>query len=289
MALFTDARSKPTKFARTWSIVAQQLLLIPEAVILAGLLAIGWASNFPPLLGLLAVTTALVFGLRIGLLTLAERHLTHGAYVRADRLVRLALKLNPWSADALVLRAQGLTHRGDDETAEHVLRRAAELYPDDQLLQNALAASVLSQGRIAEGWQIARIHDTTANLSPQMAQQIAWFALHVEDNPARARTLALQTNPDQLAPSLGLPLLTTIAEATIALGAHDDARKLLTTIEERLTGCAQPQQAELLYHLGRLHTALDGNGATYFRRSVELDPDGRYAQTAWRSAVTAQS
>lgn len=289
MALFTDAHRGPAKRARTLGLVAQQLLLIPEAVVLAGLLALGWASNFPPLLGLLAVTTALVFGLRLGLLALAERQLARGEYTRADKLIRVALKLNPWSADALVLRAQGLTHRGDDEKAEQVLRRAASLYPDDQLLQNALAASILSQGRIAEGWQLARTHDSTAKLSPQIAQQIAWFALHVEDNPARARTIALQTQPEQLAPSLALPLLTTIAEANIVMSAHDDARKLLTTIEQQLTLCAQPQQAELLYHLGRLHSALDGNGASYFRRSVELDPSGRYAQTAWRNAVAANS
>jgi tetratricopeptide (TPR) repeat protein len=257
--------------------------------VLAGLLALGWASNFPPLLGLLAVATALVFGLRLGLLALGERQLARGEYTRADKLIRIALKLNPWSADALVLRAQGLTHRGDDETAEHVLRRAASLYPDDHLLQNALAASILSQGRIAEGWQLARTQDTNAKLSPQVAQQIAWFALHLEDNPARARTVALQTQPDQLAPSLALPLLTTIAEANIALGAHDDARKLLADIEQQLTMCAQPQHAELLYHLGRLHSALNGNGAAYFRRSVELDPSGRYAQTAWRSAVSANT
>ncbi len=285
MALFSDVRSKPHKRSSVWAYIAQRVLLIPEAGVLLGLVLLGWKFSFPPLIGFLAILTVAAFALRLGLLSLAEQQLARGAYAQADRLVRAALRLNPWSADALVLRAQGLSQRGEDEAAEQVLRRAACLYPHDHMLQSALAASVVAQGRLSEGWQLVSTDQEATTDSPLVLQQLAWFALHVEDNPARARTLILRSAPDRLPPPVALPLLTTLAGAHIALGAQVNAREVLKTIEFRLGECAQPQQAELLYHLGRLYQILDDNGAVYYRRCVELDPDGRYAQAAWRSAV----
>ncbi len=289
MALVGDIRSKPNKRTTLWRALAQRVLLIPEAAIIVGLLVVGWASGFPPVLGFLACATMLAFGLRLGLMALAEQQLAHGAYARASKLTRAALRLNPWSADALALQAQGLSQQGEDEAAEQVLRRATTLYPDDRLLLSALASTVMVQGRVAEGWQLARSDDAVAATTPAVAQQLAWYALHVEDDPSRARTLVLRTNLERLPVAVSLPLRATLAEAQIALAAHDDARQELATIEQQLGLCVQVQQAELLYHLGRLHTALGENGTSYFRRSVERDPDGRYAQIAWRSAVNSKA
>ncbi len=289
MAWFSGVRSTPHKRSVTGKYIAQQALLIPEAAVVLGLVLLGWSLAFPPLVGFLAMATVLVFALRLGLLSLAEQRLARGAYTQADRLVRAALRLNPWSADALVLQAQGLSLRGEDEAAEHVLRRAARLYPHDQLLQSALAASLVAQGRLHEGWQLARTDEGDRSNSPLVLQQLAWFALHVENNPTRAHALVLRSDLDHLPVPVALPLLATLAEAQIALGAQVSARKVLSTIEERLEGCPTPQQAELLYHLGRLSAAMDENAAAYYRRCVELDPDGRYAQAAWRRAVNAGS
>jgi Flp pilus assembly protein TadD len=186
-----------------------------------------------------------------------------------------------------VLRAQGLTHQGEDEAAEQLLRRATQLYPADTGLQSALASTLLAQGRIAEGWQIAHPDHATPTNSPHIAQQLAWLALHVEQDAVKARLIILQAQPARLPPRVALPLLTTLSEANVLLGARDDALRTMQTIERRLNLCPQPQQAELLYHLGRLHAALGNEATSYFRRSVELDPDGRYAQLAWRSAVNA--
>ena len=289
MALVGDIGSKPNKRTPLWRTFAQRMLLIPEAAVIVGLLVVGWAWGFPAVLGFLAFATVLAFGVRLGLMALAEQQLARGAYARASKLTRAALRLNPWSADALALQAQGLSQQGQDEAAEQVLRRATTLYPDDRLLLSALASTVLAQGRVAEGWQLARTDDAVAASSPVIAQQLAWYALHVEDDPSRARILVLRTKLERLPVAVGLPLRVTLAEAQIALGAHDDARHELATIEQQLSLCVQAQQAELLYHLGRLHTALGETGTSYFRRSVERDPDGRYAQIAWRSAVNSKA
>jgi tetratricopeptide (TPR) repeat protein len=156
MAIWSERHNLPAKRSTNWSHARQQLLLIPEAVVLLALLLIGWATQFPPLLGALALLVACLFGIRLLLIAVAARKLASGAYDLADRLLGLALKLHPWSLDALLLRAQGLTQRGDDEAAEAVLRRAAQLYPGDESLQSVLASSMLAQGRLTEGWRIVR-------------------------------------------------------------------------------------------------------------------------------------
>jgi tetratricopeptide (TPR) repeat protein len=285
MALFSEAHRKQTKEPFLWSRIAQQALLVPEASILLGLLLIAWAFNFPPLIGILAIITAFVFGLRLGLITLAEQQLAHGSYSRADRLVQAALRLNPWSVDALVLRAQGLAQQGEDEGAEALLRRAARLYPNDPTVQSTLASVVFAQGRIAEGSQLALV-DGSAQV-PQQIQQRAWMALHVEEDAAKARSIILSADPSRFPPRVALPLLTTLGEAHIVLGAREAAEAVLQAIEANLSACSRSQQAELLYHLGRLHAALGKHSAHYFRRCVELDPGGRYAQAAWRSAINS--
>lgn len=287
MALIGDVQRKQPKHSNSGARIVQQLMLVPEAVILVGLLAIAWLLDFPVIIGMLAILTMAVFGLRLLLLALTERQLAHGAYERADQFARAALRINPWSSDGLMLRAQGLSHQGDDEAAEALLRSAVTLYPDDQSLRSALAAALFAQGRIKEGWQIAGVVQTSHVNSPQFVQQRAWMALHVEEDAAKARSLIEAINPGQLPPRVALPLLATLCEAQIVLNAPDEAQRLIKQIEERLTACPLPQQAELLYHLGRFKTALGEDGTSDFRRSVELDPDGRYAQLAWRSAVSS--
>jgi tetratricopeptide (TPR) repeat protein len=285
MALFSEAHRKPTKETLLWGRVVQQAMLVPEASILLGLLLIAWAFNFPPLIGFLAIVTAFVFGLRLGLMALAEQQLAHGSYSRADRLVQAALRLNPWSVDALVLRAQGLAQQGEDEAAEQFLRRAAQLDPNDHMIQSTLASVVFAQGRITEGSQIVRVENGDGAQVPQLVQQRAWLALHVEKDAAKARSIILSADPARFSPRVALPLLITLAEAHIVLDARDAAAAVIQTIEADLVTCPRSQQAELLYHLGRLYAALGEQSGLYFRRCVELDPDGRYAQAAWRSAV----
>src|SRR4028118_943515 len=186
MALFSEAHSKQTKETFLWGRIAQQALLVPEASILLGLLLIAWTFGFPPLIGILAIITAFVFGLRLGLMTLAEQQLAQGAYTRADRLVQAALRINPWSVDALVLRAQGLAQQGEDERAEQLLRRAAQLYPGDHTVQTTLASVVLAQGRIAEGSLLALTDDSSVAQVPQLIQKRAGTPLQQGGDAAQA-------------------------------------------------------------------------------------------------------
>lgn len=287
MALFSELRSKPAKSTLQRETLMRQAWLVPEALTLVLLLLLAVALDFPPVLGFTALLTMLWFLLRLGLMALARCELDTGAYAQAARRVQLALRLNPWSADALMLAAQVASQQGADESAEAMLRRALSLYPNDRELQSVLATTVLAQGRITEGWQLAHTDDH-GRCSPHTAQQRAWYALHVEGDAAKARAIVLRAAPERLILPLALPLQVTLAEACVALGAHVEARAVLDAVQARLDAVSRPQQAELLYHLGRITTVLGDNGAHLFRRSVEIDPAGRHAQAAWRGAVDSR-
>jgi Tfp pilus assembly protein PilF len=265
--------------------LVRRVLLVPEAVILLGLLLIAWRFRFPPLISLLIIMTACIFGVRLGLITLAERYLDQGAYRRADHLVRTALRLHPWSSDALLLRAQGLVQQGQDEAAIEMLRYAALLSPDDHQLQGALAATLLAQGRISEGWRLLEAINHPVTSSPVALQQLAWIALRIDNDPVKAIALIAHIDLKHLPPPSSTPLLIILCDALIASGAYDEALRFLRYIEGQLQACGPTQQAELLYHLGRLYRALGHDGSSYFRRSVQLDPQGRYALVAWRCAM----
>lgn len=262
-----------------------QLLLIPEAPALLALLLIGWAYGFPPAVGILAAIVVAVFIVRLFLMTTAAAQLERARYRGADRFARAALGLYPWSADALALRAHGLSLRGDDAEAELLLRRAAKLAPDSDVIHSALAGSLLARGAFAEG----RLHATQASRlaagSPHATRHLAWLALHVDHDPVRAQRLLGTTDLDQLPPDLAAPLWVMFAEAQVARGATEAARITLYRIEGMLGACSVPQQAELYYYLGQLHRSCGDDPGPYFRRSVALDPQGRYAHAAWRAAI----
>lgn len=260
----------------------QHLLTIPEAALLLSVLLIGALTHFPVALGLLALLLAACFGVRLLLLALAARRLERGAYGSAAWLARQALRLNPWSPDGLLLLAQISLRRGDDHAAEATLRRALQLHPTNEALQSALAALLLSHHPAPTDQPPAE----QRRLTPAQAQHRAWLALHGEHDAALARAIVLRAAPERLAPRQALPLQIILAEALLELGAHAESLRTLERIEAGLRWCPRAQQAELLYHLGRLYAAHGRSGTAYFRRSVELDPHGRYAQHAWRSAVS---
>ncbi len=67
--------------------IRRQLLLIPEAPALLALLLIGWAYNFPPIIGIFTALTIAFFLLRLFLLWSASHELEQAHYRIADRLV----------------------------------------------------------------------------------------------------------------------------------------------------------------------------------------------------------
>lgn len=283
MALWGAAR-REQKSRRDARRFMRRVLMVPEALALVVLLGLGLVVGIQPLLAVLVLLVAGVFAARLGMLFTAERYLAHGDYARSRRLLDIALRLNPWSSDALLLRAHSLTLQGDDEQAEHELRRALELDPEDDTVRGALAACLLAQGRYWEGRQLA----TVAGFDPasvQGVQQRAWLALHVDDDPERALGLLGACDERHTSPHLALPLQVTRCETELALDDRPGAERTLKLLECGIPYCSLPQQAELLYHVGRLKTQLGLDAAADFRRSVELDPAGRWAQAAWRAAI----
>lgn len=265
--------------------VRHQVLLVPEAPVLIGVLLIGWAYGFPPAISGLAALVVAFFIVRLFCLASAAQELGQARYRQADRLAQTALRLNPWSADALALRANTQLLQGNDEAAEMLLRDAIRRAPDNAANHAALAAILLARGAYAAGRQHATQAYQIDATSPFAAQQLAWLALYREDDPGKAqrivKTIDLRAQPLTIA----APLLVLRSEAEIAQDHLTQARETVSTLEAMLPTCPLPLQAELCYHLGRLGALLGEDGGTYFRQSVRLDPHGRWAHAAWRAAV----
>jgi Tfp pilus assembly protein PilF len=224
---------------------------------------------------------------RLSLLWTAAYELERARYRIADRLVRLALRIYPWSADALAVRARFLSAQGDDLAAEQMLRRAAHFAPTNADIHGALAGALLQRGEFAAAREAA-IRARQLATSPIALQHLAWLALHVDHDAAKAQRLLRSAEPEHLDAPLAAPLLVLLAEVQVARNATDAALGTMARIENVLPACPLPQQAELAYHLGRLRTAAGQDGSIFYRRSLDLDPHGRYAHDAWRSMVHPQ-
>lgn len=142
--------------------LARLALLVPEAPLLlllvSGFLALGDA----PLLAAGAAALALSFGVRAAALFLARTALAAANYRDAAALVRVALTMHPWSADALALRGALALALGDATLAERLFRRSLALLPGRACGHVALSAALLEQGRTAEAAEAAQ-HALTLN------------------------------------------------------------------------------------------------------------------------------
>lgn len=260
-------------------------MLIPEAPLLMLVVLLAWALRFPPLLGLLAVAIGGWFLVRTVLLLMAEQHVAHGDEQRAEQLAQAALRMHPWSIDALLLRAQILTRRGQHAAADTLLRRAACLDARHGDVQAARATNLLAQGVVSHQ-PVPTAYDDA--VSPALLGHYARVALHAEHDAGKAIDLIRQAAPDRLPAATSMPLLLLLAEAYIAQERVADARATLQRCEAQLGRCPRVQRAEASYQLGCLWQALGNDGTAWFRRSVELDAHGRYAHAAWRGAVTGK-
>jgi tetratricopeptide (TPR) repeat protein len=284
MTLISRVQMSRSSHPSRWQRFVRWLVLIPEAPLVSLMVLLAWLLHFPPSLGLFATAIVIWFFVRSGLLLLAEHRLAQGDLRPAGKIASLALRMYPWSADALLLVAQIKVHQGDHAEADTLLDQAARLDVACDDVGAVRAANLLAQGVAPE--PAAFPLPTDGPVSPALLHHHAHHALHVEYDPARAVDLLRRTDLQRLPPSTSVPLLLLLAESYIALEQHADARDALTRCKARLDRCARPQQAEALYYLGRLWHTLGEDGRPYFRRSVELDPAGRYAHAAWRSAVT---
>ncbi len=260
-------------------------VLVPEAPLVVVVVSLAWTLRFPPLLGLLAVAIGGWFLVRTVLLLGAEHFVTHGNEHRAEQLAQAALHMHPWSIDALLLRAQMQTRRGEHAAADALLCRAAWLDARHGDVQAARATNLLAQGVVSHQ-PTPTAHDGA--VSPALLQHYARVALHAEHDAGKAIDLIRQGAPDRLPASTGVPLLLLLAQAYIAQERFVDARTTLQRCEAQLARCPRVQRAEASYQIGCLWQALGNDGTAWFRRSVELDAHGRYAHAAWRGAVTGK-
>ena len=188
-------------------------VLIPEAPLLMLMVLLAWALRFPPLLGLLAVAIGGWFLVRTLLLLAAEQRVAHGDDHRAEQLAQAALRMHPWSVDALLLRAQIETRRGQHAAADALLRRAVWLDASHGDVQAARATNLLAQGVVSHQ-PVPSAHDDA--VSPALLQHYARMALHAENDAGKAIDLIRQAAPDRLPAGTALPLLLLLAQAYIA-------------------------------------------------------------------------
>jgi tetratricopeptide (TPR) repeat protein len=222
---------------------------------------------------------------RLFCLTSAAQELGQARYQQADRLAGTALRLNPWSSDALTLRANAQLLQGNDEAAEALMRDVVRIAPDHAANHAALATVLMARGEYAAGRESATRAFRLDATSPHAVQQLAWLALHREQDASKARRIVNTIDLRGQPPTVVASLLVLRAEAEVALDSVFEARETIAMIEATVPQCPRPLQAELCYHLGRLEALLGEDGGAHFRRSVRLDPHGRWAHAAWRAAV----
>lgn len=266
--------------------IGRQLLLVPEAVLLAALLCLHSVAGPSPLLALLGFAVTLYFGARMALLTLGRRALAAAAYERADRLARAAALLHPASADAQALLGTLLLARGEAEAAVDALARAVALFPLQADLHASLSAALLESGRPQEARASARaalaLDPRCAAAHLQLAAAEEQLAAPAEQVEALLRAgLALPARPAEEA-ALRCALVALLLRQSRA----SEARLALAGAEGLLAACPAAQRAGLHFYLGEL-LRLGGDAERargHYEASEASDPHGPYAAAAWRSA-----
>lgn len=266
--------------------VACALLLAPEAALIAALLCVYWGMGQPAPIGLAIMLAIISFIARLIALVGARAALGLGRSDVAEALVRSALMLYPWSADALAL--YGVIALGNDQAdrAEIALRHALALLPDRANVHAALSGALLDLGRPVEAADAAR---AALALAPDCAIAHLYLAEAEGARGAPAQDieellrsgLQCASTPDSEAAlrcALGAHLLAEhrIAEATLTLHGA----------EALVPRCAAPRQIALRVRLGELMIAqgqIEG-AREQFRSVAALDPNGRYAGAAWRAS-----
>lgn len=267
-------------------VIGRQLLLVPEAVLLMALICLHIALGGPLLTAVLSIGLIGWFACRATLIIASRRALNQAHYTRAERVLRLALWLYPFSADALALRGTLALAQGQVQQAEADFRRAIALYPGQAAIHAALSSVLLEVDRPAEarceatrallldmGCASAYLH--LANAEQQTGAPIDVVEAHLR--------MGLRAHP---APSDEAALRCTLATSLLNQDRQAEALLTLVGIEPLLIRCPAPQRAGLYYYLGELRRAVGDTetARTHFSASEALDPHGRFAAAAWRAA-----
>jgi tetratricopeptide (TPR) repeat protein len=262
-----------------------RLLLVPEALLIGLVLLAHELLGRPLWTAVLGTLIVAGFGVRLGLLMGARAALAQAAYPLAERLVRVALALHPCSADAWSLRGSVALNRGDSALAVEALARAQRYLPGQAALHAALSGALLDQEQAGE----ARSEALRAlALDPQQPTALLHLASieRVLGAPAETSARLIARGLEQRAgPQFEAPLRCLLAELQIE-ASPEEARAELRRVEELLAHCNIPQRAALHCHLGALLRQFGHaeEARAHFVAAEQLDPHGRYANIAWRSA-----
>lgn len=235
-----------------WRLIGERILLIPEAVGIAGLML---ASTQLSQEGVLALAVGFLTGwmaLRIGLLYLTQRLLELERFTEAERCGRIAYLMYPWSADALALRGVVALSMGAYDDAVVFLRRALALYPHAAATQTALSGALLMLGRLAAARMAAQ---AAIVLDPQRAVAYLYLAeieqiegrgaLEVEDT-LRHGIATAQSADDQAA------LRCALAGLLVSQGRAAETALVLAGIEPLIAACPPAAQRRLRMRYGEL-------------------------------------
>lgn len=266
--------------------VKYQLLLVPEALLLAVLLGFHFVLDAPLLTALFGVVTIGWFLVRSGLIEAARWALDKANYDHATHLIRWGLRLYPYSADAQAIWGMVCIAQDHIKEAEVALRRAIYLYPGCATLHVALSGIFLE----AEQPEAAHREATRAlKLDPEQASaylHLAYAEQQIGASHDTVETLLRRGLRCEPVPADEAALRCTLAALLIVQDRPSEAQLALAGVEVLLARCPAPQQAGLHYYLGEVRRAI-GDAETahsHFSASEILDPHGRYAADAWRAA-----
>lgn len=286
MANHSGNSTKLCFWSRIILAIRYQLLLVPEAVLLLALLCLHVVLGAPLVTALLGLGLVGWFGCRSLLIMAARRAINAAKYDRATHLIRWAIRLYPFSADAQALRGTLYMAQGNMAEAERALRHALAFYPESAALHVLLSGALLEEGRPGEARQQAL---RALQLDPACASAYLHLT-HAEQQlgtaPAAVEALlreGLQRNP---APADEAALRCTLAVLLVTQERQAEAQLILAGIELLLAQCPAPQRAGLHYYLGDVRRAIGDveSARGHFSESEQLDPHGRYAADAWRAA-----
>ncbi len=282
----SHARIAMTRWTRVFVLIGRQLLLVPEALFLLLVLCLHMGPGIPPVTTLPALGLIGWFVTRFLLICMARRALDQARYLGAARLIRVALWLYPYSADARALQGMIALAQGDAETAVAELRQAIMFYPGHAGLHATRSGALLEVGQTVEAcWEAMHALALDPNCAPAYlhlangGQALGAPRALIEAHLRRG--LQAATAPiDEAALCCTLAALLLEAERSV------EAQLVLVGIEGLLVHGSVPQQAALHYYLGELRRTIgDSDGARdHFSVSETLDPHGRYAAAAWRAA-----
>jgi tetratricopeptide (TPR) repeat protein len=285
MALKQTDASAVGWWRATLGSIAQALMLVPEALLIALLLCVYWSFGEPPQVGVLVTLLIISFIARLLALVAARQAFNAARYREADSLAQIGLALYPWSADALALQGTIALALGRPAEAERLLLRAIALLPGRANLYAALSSARLALGRPAQAAEAARL---ALALEPESA--IVHFYLAEAELAAGLPALAVE---DRLraglafaaAPEDEAALRCALGALLIAEGRAAEAMLTLRGAEALIPRCRPARQLELRVRLGELMIAQGQieRAREQFRSVAALDASGRYAGAAWRA------